>query len=148
MTDNKDDLLKKRYLPDEERLKKIIKESNVKELNAYAEELGNGLRYELLIEEEDNRTGKTKQRKEKELTTSQIRTVLDEIQRMHKFDENKLQLLRPKLAYAAGRHGGRVREFQLIVDKAILMVTNDNEFQNFKNFIEAIVAYHRYHGGE
>jgi CRISPR-associated protein Csm2 len=80
------------------------------------------------------------------LSTSQIRSILDHLQRMHQFNFNDLQLLRPKLAYAAGRHGGKLRHLQEITDKAILLVGKDSEhFQNFRNFFEAIVAYHRYH---
>jgi hypothetical protein len=46
------------------------------------------------------------------LSSSQIRNVLDKLQRMKSFELNKLQLLRPLLAYAAGRHGGKVKELQ------------------------------------
>lgn len=117
--------------PDVERLRRILN-GDVRELNAYAFELG----------------GKYVSGKESEkLSTSQIRNVLDEIQRMREFDEKKLQLLRPKLAYAAGRHGGMVRYFQKLMDLLINMTTKDN-YQYFKNFVEAIVAYHRYHGGK
>lgn len=84
------------------------------------------------------------------LSTSQIRNVFNEIQNMHAFNEAKLQLLRPKLAYIAGKHTRTkvIKEhFQPLVDKAIQKVNKDN-FVNFKNFMEAIVAYHRYHGGK
>lgn len=84
------------------------------------------------------------------LSTSQIRNVLNEIQTMKTYNEVRLQLLRPKLAYTAGRHARSARvikeHFQPLIDKSIQMV-NENNFNNFKNFIEAIVAYHRYHGG-
>lgn len=136
----------KRYKPDNEKLKKIIDERNAEVLNEYAKELGKGLGFELKYKEIDR--GREKIKTEKELTTSQIRGILDEIQKMHKFDGNKLQLLRPKLAYAAGRHKGRVKEFQEIVEEAIKFVKDDKSFEYFKNFIEAIVAYHRYYGGE
>ncbi|MFN4227891.1 MAG: type III-A CRISPR-associated protein Csm2 [Candidatus Ratteibacteria bacterium] len=116
------------FTPDENRLKKIIKEKDMEELNSYAEELGNGMK--------------------EGLSTSQIRSILDAIQRMKGFDKNKLQLLRPKLAYAAGRHGGRVKEFQKIIEKAIQFVENNEEFENFRNFVEAIVAYHKFYGGK
>lgn len=117
--------------PNVERLKKILG-GDVKELNAYAEELA-----------EKYVSG----RETEKLSTSQIRSVLDEIQRMREFDHERLQLLRPKLAYAAGRHGGMVRYFQKLMDLLINMTTKDN-YQYFKNFVEAIVAYHRYHGGK
>ncbi|MCX7858027.1 MAG: type III-A CRISPR-associated protein Csm2 [Deltaproteobacteria bacterium] len=116
---------------DEARLKKILS-GDARELNDYANELSQ--RY---------LSGKESEK----LSTSQIRSVLDEIQRMREFDETRLQLLRPKLAYAAGRHGGKVRDFQRLVDTAIRM-TNAQNYKFFKCFVEAIVAYHRYHGGK
>lgn len=82
------------------------------------------------------------------LSSSQIRNILDKLQQMRSFDLTTLQLLRPLLAYAAGRHGGKVKHLQQISDDAIQMVGNDKQFNNFKNFFEAIVAYHRYHGGK
>jgi len=116
----------------EDRLKKVLS-GDAKELNKYADELA--------------RSYLRGRRETDKLSTSQIRSVLDEIQRMREFDENRLHLLRPKLAYAAGRHGGRVREFQELLDRTIHMTSRDN-YQNFKNFVEAIVAYHRYRGGK
>ncbi|OQX79146.1 MAG: type III-A CRISPR-associated protein Csm2 [Candidatus Omnitrophica bacterium 4484_70.1] len=132
----------KKCIIDDRRFQKIIKDKNAEELNIYAKDLGEILRYPLWIKKDN------KVIKEKELSTSQIRHVLDEIQRMQKFDRGRLQLLRPKLAYIAGRHGGRVKEFQQIVDKAIDLVDDEKDFEFFKNFIEAIVAYHRYYGGK
>lgn len=114
------------------RLKRVLA-GDTKELNTYADELAN---FYL-----DSR------RESEKLTTSQIRNILDEIQRMREFDEAKLHLLRPKLAYAAGRHGGKVKDFQKLLDTAIKITTKEN-FKNFKNFVEAIVAYHRYYGGK
>lgn len=121
-------------LVDEEKLKKILA-GDVKEMNSYADDRA---KYYLETNKESDR-----------LSTSQIRNILDEIQRMpdREFDENKLHLLRPKLAYAAGRHKGRVKDFQKLLDKAILM-TDKSNYKYFRNFVEAIVAYHRYHGGK
>ena len=117
---------------DKKRLEKILS-GDAKELNRYAEEKAKEF--------------VNAQKEAEKLSTSQIRSVLDEIQRMSQFDERKLQLLRPKLAYAAGRHGGRVRDLQELLDTAIQM-TNQRNFEDFKYFVEALVAYHRYHGGK
>jgi CRISPR-associated protein Csm2 len=81
------------------------------------------------------------------LSVSQIRNVLDDIQRMRTFDENRLQMLRPRLAYAAGRHGGKVKDLQKVIDTAIGM-TDASNFKHFKNLVEAIVGYHSYYGGK
>jgi CRISPR type III-A-associated protein Csm2 len=118
---------------DEEKIKKILA-GDMKTLIDYANELG-----------EYFARGKGEKYP---LTTSQIRNVLNEIQKMpeKQFDENRLQLLRPKLAYAAVRHRDKVmKDFQTLLDK-VIQLTDKNNFKNFKHFVEAIVAYHRYHG--
>lgn len=85
----------------------------------------------------------------KKLTTSQIRSVFAHVQRMRVFDRNELNLLRPKLAYAAGRHRGtKVKDLQEVIDAAIQKVDDGTKFNNFKQFFEAILAYHKYWGGE
>lgn len=76
-----------------------------------------------------------------DLSTSQIRNVLDAIQMMTKFDRNELELLRPKLAYAAGKKFN-LRPFRDILDEAIGYVRDDLDFKLFRNLVEAIVAYH------
>jgi CRISPR-associated protein Csm2 len=117
----------------EESLKKIIENGDVEELNKQANGWG---KYFTQGGERDR------------LSSSQIRNVLDRLQRMKTFDPRELQLLRPLLAYAAGRHRGKVMDLQQISDKAICMVKDNPQFVNFRNFFEAIVAYHRYHGGK
>lgn len=88
------------------------------------------------------------------LSTSQIRNIFSEVKQMQKFDENKLNLIRPKLAYTAGRHRKKDREIggigdlQNVLDDAIQKVDDDVKFQHFKEFFEAIVAYHKYYGGK
>ncbi len=115
---------------DENRIKKILA-GDAKELNEYANSLGNWY----------------VQGKDEKLTTSQIRNVLDEIQKMKDYDEYRLQMLRPKLAYAAGRHKGKVKEFRNLME-VLIKNTNKANFSNFKNFVEAIVAYHKFYGGK
>lgn len=112
-------------------LKKIIVDGDVKLLNDFCCKIG-------------------KKYKDEKLSTSQIRNILNEIQNMKTFNESQLHLLRYKLAYVAGRHlKTRVIKdhLQPMLEAAIQMVNADN-FCNFKNFVEAIVAYHRFHGGK
>jgi CRISPR-associated protein Csm2 len=85
--------------------------------------------------------------KNKGLTTSQIRNIFSEVKRMHEFNKDKLNLLRPKLAYTVGRHKEKVKDLQLVLDSAIQKVNDENDFRNFQYFFEAILAYHRYYGG-
>ena len=81
------------------RLQEIILQGNAQTLNEEANVLGE---YFASGGERDK------------LSSSQIRNVLDKLQRMKTFDQNQLQLLRPLLAYAApagskdaGRCGAR-----------------------------------------
>ena len=89
------------------------------------------------------------------LSTSQIRSIFSEVKQMRRYDEDRLNLLRPKMAYTAGKHGSRVQgklvgpivDLQEILDKCIERISSEEEFENFKSFFEAILAYHRYYGG-
>jgi CRISPR-associated protein Csm2 len=124
--------------PDLAVIKSIIMDNNLEAMNKYASELG------ALFKEPPDR-------KNKPLSSSQIRTILDELQRMDNNQIQSINLLRPKIAYAAGRHGGRVKELQQVLEESIKFVLQGNtpeHFVRFKYFVEAIVAYHRFHGGK
>jgi len=91
-----------------------------------------------------------------ELSTSQIRNVYGEILRlkMKGFKANELVLLKPRLAYSTERKGtDGSRKFREVIEKALdkVIFTKDKQeelFQNFANFFEAILAYHRSFGGK
>ncbi len=63
----------------------------------------------------------------------------------------KLILLKPKLAYAKGRKPTELANFFTFTTRAIDAVTASSEphlaFENFFALMEAVVAYHKYHGG-
>ncbi len=114
----------------------IIEKTNNEKLNNIAKKLG-----------EYYASGSEKNK----LSSAQIRNILDRIQRMKGYDKNQLQLLRPLLAYAAGRDQTpekKLKHLQEIIDRAIMKVDNEEKFKNLRNFFEAIVAYHRYYGGK
>jgi len=124
----------------ESRIKKIIVDGNPEELIKFAEELGK--RFAPQNERERN----------SKLSSSQIRNILDDVQRMKGSNmgeiRNQLFRLRPKLAYAAGKTkpDNSLRQLQPILDKAIELIGDSiKNFNNFKDFFEAIVGYHRYH---
>jgi CRISPR-associated protein Csm2 len=85
--------------------------------------------------------------KRKGLSTSQIRNIYAQVRTMRSYDRDALNLLRPRLAYAAGRHN-EVSGLQKILDAAIIRVNDEKKFENFRCFFEAILAYHKYHGGD
>jgi len=98
------------------------------------------------------------------LTTSQLRRFFGELRRIEADFENAqsdIPMLIPKLAYAVGRAFDarrrraktKVLEFYEAVDKGLGYIRLDAEecksdFENFVKVIEAIVAFHKYHGGK
>ncbi|MEZ4826332.1 MAG: type III-A CRISPR-associated protein Csm2 [Bacteroidia bacterium] len=90
----------------------------------------------------------------KGMTTSQIRNFFGEVKRiqMKRFEkeETAFLLLKPKLAYAAKRaKNPAVEKFQKVMDLSHDAVDEGNavHFNNFVNLLEAILAYHKSHGG-
>jgi len=122
---------------DEEKIRRIINgESSI--LNEYAEYLA-----------KEYAPQHDREKKQK-LTASQIRNILDDVQRMREDDiqQGRLELLRPKLAYVSGRNreSWALRELREILDSAIKFVGNDfKKFENFRNLFEAIVGYHKFY---
>ena len=85
------------------------------------------------------------------LTISQIRKIYSEVQRIKSLDEEKsvmrLHMLRPKLAYAKGRHRA-VTDLQKVLDTMIEKIKTEEQLTHFKEFFEAVLAYHRAYGGK
>lgn len=95
----------------------------------------------------------------KNIKINQIRRFLDGVRRIENrikakasFDEVKDQivLLRPMLAYAAGRKGTKeMKGFMDFLDPAIRSGSQSPEnFRKLLRLIEGLVAYHRYYGGK
>lgn len=88
-----------------------------------------------------------------QLTNSKIRSIYGEVKRiqMGTWERNKsaFYLLKPKVAYAYGRDKSKgLKIFKDIFDDAVQFVTDDKSYDNFCNFMEAILAYHRANGGK
>jgi CRISPR-associated protein Csm2 len=94
------------------------------------------------------------------LTTSQIRNFFGEIKRIQAKGIEKesakaaFLLIRPKLAYAEARvlskeKMSRISDFRKVMESAYNGVNTSNSvtFQNFVDFFEAILAYHKSAGG-
>lgn len=94
------------------------------------------------------------------MTTSQIRNYFGEVRRIQAkvqvdgFDKNRTPflLLQPKLAYAEARvkskvGRSRITSFRVIMDDAHRAVKSIDHFQNFVDFLEATLAYHKFYGG-
>lgn len=100
----------------------------------------------------------------KPLTTSQLRRFFGEVKRIKMQSElspNNIAMLIPQLAYAVGRdkdnksgkNKTRILEFYEELSKAVQGVRLDsenikNDYDNFLDIFEAVVAYHKYYGGK
>jgi CRISPR-associated protein Csm2 len=94
----------------------------------------------------------------KKLSSTQIRNFYGEVKRIQMKGLDKetvaFHLLKPKLAYAAKRDGSdEARNFNKVITKAHSHVEvgkeiSKDQFKNFCNFIEAILAYHKSYGGK
>jgi CRISPR-associated protein Csm2 len=100
-----------------------------------------------------------KKLKDQGLTTSQIRQVFSKLKNIEAkgFAQQRTEfmMLKPFIAYAAGRQQkvAGLQSFKTSISKAIDTVFADGEskeetrFNNFCKLFEAILAYHRAHGG-
>ena len=100
----------------------------------------------------------------RDLKTTQIRKFLDAVNRLKaqpdrdkNFTEKikpELDLLRPKLAYAAARqrkadgNPGPVEPLRKVLEAAIKKVDKPEDFTRLVQLIESIIAYHKAEGGK
>lgn len=104
-----------------------------------------------LVEQAD---GIGRELKNKNVTTSQIRNFLDEVNKIEaesrrsrdSFDRSRVVFLDIQLAYAAGRED-RLKDFARLFSAAVKRVHSREDFDRFVKFTQAVVAYHRFHGG-
>lgn len=91
--------------------------------------------------------------KDNGLTASQIRNVFGEIKRiqMKGWENEKASffLLKPKMAYAAKRQNDTgINTLKKYFDLAHKEVSDVKTYQNFVDFFESILAYHKAYGGK
>jgi CRISPR-associated protein Csm2 len=92
---------------------------------------------------------------DKGLKTTQIRKFLDSVRKLdtsfkkgQEFNSESVILLKPKLAYAAGRQSS-VKPLMNVLEPAITAAQESYEsFKKLLIFIESIVAYHKFHEGK
>ncbi len=96
-----------------------------------------------------NLTEKFGEKCSKKISTSQIRAIYTAVRRLSdNFEVSKkdLNLLRPKLAYQKGRFPD-LEPLTRVLDHLIKNVKDDATLKGFKEFFEAIIAYHKAYGG-
>ncbi len=87
------------------------------------------------------------------MSTSQLRKFFGEIKRIQALDfkntevRDSILMLKPKLAYAAGRDEGKSKLGDFYKKMSIgldsIEPNNEKHFRNFVRIFEAIVAYHK-----
>jgi len=113
------------------------------------------------ISKELKEFAKNNRQKDESVTTSQIRQIFTKLKcieaKGYKESQQRLEfiMLKPYIAYAAGRHKKQgldelKKRLDWGIDAVLKNGSGPNEAQRFKNFcrlFEAILAYHRAHGG-
>lgn len=81
------------------------------------------------------------------ITSSQLRNIFSKIKSGNQPTQQKLQLVRPQLAYVAARQATpEAKEIVDFLERIIAQVETDDQASHFVSFVEAIVAYHKlYH---
>lgn len=91
------------------------------------------------------------QEKTKAITTNQLRNIYDDILKIETWKD--LQMYRPRLAYIAARKRD-VQPFVEFIDGLINDIRNpekegvqkiEAQIDSFKNFLESIVAFHKFY---
>lgn len=81
------------------------------------------------------------------LSTSQLRNIYDKSIKTE--TQNELKMIRPNLAYLAGRStNDKEKGLLAFIDVLIKDVKSDEQVKEFKTFFEAVVAYHKFYGNK
>jgi CRISPR-associated protein Csm2 len=80
------------------------------------------------------------------VSISQIRNIYDKVKKCESI--GKLKLIRPQLAYIAGRaeKDYNAKKFVAFLDLLIQELNSKEQMKEFETFFEAVVAYHKYYG--
>jgi CRISPR-associated protein Csm2 len=90
------------------------------------------------------------------LTSTQFRAIFGSVRKIELFgikDQlTEFLLLKPKIAYTFKRHGDKMKtfyEFFVCSFEAVVGPKEELEkrFKNFADSLEAVLAFHKYHGG-
>lgn len=87
---------------------------------------------------------------QKKVKSTQIRKAYTPIAGLTTYDEGakrQLYMMLPRLAYQSKRHGG-LAPLLKVCERAVELIDNSEKLEHFKDFFEAVVAYHRAEGGE
>lgn len=125
-----------------------VKEPITEDIVNWCESFGKYLAKNKTKNEKDEKTGRitTVDIRDSKMSTSQLRKFFGEVKRIEmQYNPSDVAMLNPLLAYAVGRDEGKtkIKDFQVEISKAISEVKNEEDFKNFVQIFEAIVAYHK-----
>ncbi len=81
------------------------------------------------------------------LKATQLRRFYEAMLAIRGKKSASLMILKPQLAYAKARASRELTPFFIVVNPLMERVHDAEDFSRLVHFIEAIVAYHKYHGG-
>lgn len=85
----------------------------------------------------------------KKITTSQIRNVFSKIKPIKDIKEIMKMKIRTELAYTAGRATtNEIKEIMFLFEQLVKNIKDNQQLNSFKDFVEAIISYHKYLGGK
>lgn len=127
---------------------KWVKKPITEDIVKWCESFGKYLAKNKTKNEKDKKTGHitTVDIRDSKMSTSQLRKFFGEVKRIEmQYNPSDVAMLNPLLAYAVGRDEGKtkIKDFQVEISKAISEVKNEEDFKNFVQIFEAIVAYHK-----
>jgi len=92
------------------------------------------------------------------MSTTQIRNVFGELKRIQmkglQHNKSAFYLLKPKMAYSVARNArGGIKDLAKVFDKAYSLIDPETpqgkkQYSNLIDFMEAVLAYHKYYGGK
>ena len=82
------------------------------------------------------------------LKAAQLRRFYEAMLAIRGKKSASLMILKPQLAYAKARASRELTPFFVVVNPLMERVHDSEDFNRLVQFIEAIVAYHKYHGGK
>jgi CRISPR-associated protein Csm2 len=92
--------------------------------------------------------------KDKRVSTNQVRRFIDELQRVKNMQEpdlERVKFMKVKLVYAVGRAEREaqegLKEFEQCVSYCLENLKTVDDMHQLIRFIETVIAYHRYYGG-
>lgn len=78
------------------------------------------------------------------LSKTQLRNIYDRI--LNTDDLISLKMIRPQLAYLAGRESNYGSKELLSFINILIKETSEESIDNFKQFMQMVVAYHKFYG--